>query len=158
MAYGEAVNSFSELSKLNGTDLLARMIYSEARGESDKGRIGCAFLVKNRKDKYTTEFGGNTWAGVILKSGQFDGMKTDAALCPDTSSTAWKECLELALNVYDEVNPIGTCLWFNGNSYYEGRCRTSGDKEYYSFDSGSEREVVEKVVIGNHTFFRVSGY
>ncbi len=80
-------------------------------------------------------------------------MKTNVALCSDTSSATWKECLELALNVYDEVNLSGTCLWFNGNSYYKGRCRTSSDKEYYSFDLESEREIVEKVVIGNYTFF-----
>lgn len=60
------------------------MIYSEAGNQTKKGKRGVAFVAKNRKDKNTTEFGGDTWKGVLLKANQFVGMSTSHALKPDT--------------------------------------------------------------------------
>lgn len=158
MAYGDPLNSFDDLKNRSGEDLLARMIYAEARGESEKGKRGCAFVAKNRVDKNSSEFGGDTYSGVLLKSGQFAGMKTAAALKPDLSSSAWADCLDIALNLSSKTNPIGTCLWFVTNSYYNDHSTTSGGVEKYTFGGGVYTEVVEKVIIDNQTFFKVSGY
>ena len=158
MSYGEAVSSKDDLKGRDGIDLLARMIYSEAGNQSEKGKRGCAYVAKNRKDRNEKQFGGNTWEGVLLKAGQFAGMSTSAALKPDTTSDGWKDSLDIAKNLSDKSNPIGSCLWFNTNSLYSKQSKTESGKEYYKFGSGSYNEVVEKVVIGDHTFFRVSGY
>lgn len=158
MAYGEALNSTDDLKGRDGIDLLARMIYSEAGNQTEKGKRGCAFVAKNRKDRNEKQFGGDTWEGVILKANQFAGMTTSHALKPDTTSDAWKDSLDIAKNLSSKTNPIGGCLWFNTNSLYKKQSKTEGGKEYYRFGSGSYNEVTEKVVIGDHTFFKVSGY
>ena len=158
MAYGDPLNSTSDLEKRSGIDLLARMLYSEAGNQTKKGKRGCAYIAKNRKEKNTTEFGGDTWKGVLLKEGQFVGMTTENALKPDVSSSEWEDSLDIAKNLSDQTNPIGSCLWFNTNTYYGKQSKTEKGKEYYRFGKGSYNEVVEKVVIGDHTFFRVKGY
>lgn len=159
MGYGEPLKDKEGLSEFEGrdsVDLLARMIYAEARGESLKGKKGCAHVAKNRKAKNSTEFGGDTYAGVLLRSGAFAGMTTKAAREPDLKSDAWKECLDIASNMSTTTNPIGKCLWFVTNDYFAKHSRVKDGKEQYLFSAYCD--VVEKVVIGNHTFFRVSGY
>ncbi len=158
MAYGDALKSTDDLKGRDSVDLLARMLYSEAGNQTEKGKRGCAYVAKNRKDKDKKEFGGSTWEGVLLKENQFVGMTTSNALKPDTSSTAWKDSLDIAKNLSSKTNPIGTCLWFNTNTLYGKQSKTEKNKEYYKFGSGAYNEVVEKVVIGDHTFFRITGY
>ena len=46
MEYGEALNSKDELKGRDGVDLLARMIYAEAGGESSEGKCGLHLLPK----------------------------------------------------------------------------------------------------------------
>lgn len=162
MGYGDPLKSTSEYSSRSETDIIARMLYSEARGESDEGRRGCGFVVRNRMAKNSSEFGGKYYSDVILKKYAFEGMTTSSALKPDVNSTAWKECLDLAskffLNPGNLKNPIGKCLWFVTNSLYKQKIKTSGSTESYTFDGSNYVKVVEKKVIGGHTFFRVSGY
>lgn len=50
--------------------LLARLIYCEARGESREGMIAVANVVINRSNR------GKTIRQVILRPGQFDGVRT----------------------------------------------------------------------------------
>lgn len=164
MAYGDPIKNYnpsnpwdlSHFSRLPAIDNLARMIYSEARGESLEGKRGCYHVVFNRIALNLSEFGGNTVNGVLLKQYQFTGMTTVSAREPSTSTQAWKDSLNIAMN--GGANPIGSCLWFNTNALYKNRTRLRNGKEEYTFNGSSYREVVEKRVIGNHTFFRVSGY
>jgi len=158
--YGEPLSDLTGLTEFQGrdsVDLLARMIYSEARGESWAGKQGVAHVAKNRKAKNSTEFGGGTYEGVILKPGQFVGMTTISARQPDLNSQAWADSLYIASNLSTQDNPIGTCLWFVSNSYYSSHSRIYNGQAQYTFGSGYVN-VVEKVVIGNQTFFRVTGY
>lgn len=156
MGYGDPLNSSSELHGRNSIDLLARMIYGEAEGESEKGKRGCAFVAKNRKQRNSSEFGGSTWEGVLFKG--FSGFTSSRALKPDINSQAWKDSLNIAQNLSSKTNPIGNCLFFNTNSLYARKTRTSNGKEQYTFNGNDYRNVTEKHVIGNHTFFLVSGY
>lgn len=148
---------FSEFTGLDSTDILARLIYSEARGESMTGKRGVYYVVVNRKAKNSSEFGGNTIAGIALKKYQFSGMTTSHARCPDNDAQSWKDSLSVAGN--GGTNPIGKCLWFNTNAKYKERITTDKDNnEYYTHPGSTAKLVVEKVVIGNHTFWRVKGY
>ena len=158
MTYGEPLSSADDLKGRDGVDLLARMIYGEAGNQSEQGKRGCAYVAKNRKDKNTSEFGGNTWEGVLLKKNQFTGLTSSNGLKPDTTSDAWKDSLDIAQNLSSKSNPIGSCLWFNANSTYNNQSKSENGKEYYRFGTGSYNEVVEKAVIGGHTFFRIVGY
>lgn len=158
--YGEPLQDLPGLTEFSGrdsVDLLARMIYSEARGESWAGKQGVAFVASNRKARNSSEFGGGTYEGVILCPGQFEGMTTLSAREPDTASVAWSDSLYIASNMSTQNNPIGTCLWFVTNTYYNANSRIYYGQEQYTF-GGSYIDVVEKVVIGNQTFFRVAGY
>lgn len=155
MEYGEALNSSDDLKGRDSVDLLARMIYAEAQGESFEGKCGVAFVAQNRKDhpKKAKEFGGTTWEAVLLSPNQFS-----VALKPNTKSQAWADCLDIAQNLSDKTNPIGSCLWFNANDVYAKRSQTVNGVEQYAFSKGKYKDVVEKCVIGGHTFFRIIEY
>jgi len=121
-----------------------------------------AFNTKQEIIQYTknlAEFGGNTYEGVLLYPGAFAGMTTLAAREPNLTSQAWHDSLYIAGNMATQYNPIGACLWFVTNSYYEDNSRTYNGQEQYTFNGGSTwKNIVEKYVIGSHTFFRVTGY
>lgn len=159
MAYGDCLTDQSGLSEFNGrdsVDLLARVMYAEARNQEYVGRQGVCWVVKNRIAKNLPEFGGNTFAGVIL-SGDFKGMYDYAARCPNTTEYGWTSSLYIAQNHTTQYNPIGTCLWFNTNTYYNNHSRISGGVEQYNGFGTGWKNVVEKVVLKDHTFFRVEG-
>lgn len=159
-AAGACLTDKTGLSEFNGlatNDLLARVIYSEAAGEPLVGKRGVAHVVKNRVSKNSSVFGGGTYAGVILKPGEFQGMTTSLARCPSTSSIAWTDSLSIANSIGN--SPVGKTLWFNTNSLYKQRSFTFPSYEGYTFNNGNSYiKVVEKYVIGGHTFFRVDGY
>jgi hypothetical protein len=161
MAYGQPLSDkagLSEFNGLDGVDLLARMIYAEARGESLEGKRGCAHVANNRKKLNNKEFGGGTFAGVLLKSGAFAGMTTAEARKPDVTSQAWKDSLNIASNISSVDNPIGTCLFFVTNSLYAANTVPENDQEMYTFDGNTYIIVIEKKVIGGHTFFRIGDH
>lgn len=115
MTYGEKISA-SDMSNRPGLDLLARMIYVEAESESEMGKRAVACVARNRKDhKYASRFGGTTYKDVILASGQFNSVGKPKFLQPNLESTAWKDSLNIALNMDTVVNPISACLWFNSN-------------------------------------------
>lgn len=160
MAMGDPVSNLpglTEFENLDTTDLLARLIYSEASTQTKTGKAGVAWVVSNRVDKNLGEFGGNTYKGVILRQNAFDGMTSINARQPDTSSTAWADSVEQALASSRLGNPIGTCLWFVTNTYYASNVIKSGSTEYWNFGKGNKK-IVEKKVIKDHTFFKVEGY
>ncbi len=158
--YGEPLENESGLSEFEGrdsVDLLARMIYSEARGESWAGKQSVANIAKNRKAKNLSEFGGDTYEDVLLYPNAFEGMTTLSAREPDLDSQGWNDSLYIALNMSTQDNPIGSCLWFMTNALYNATVIIDGNTEQYDFGTGP-KEVVEKYVVGNQTFFKVEGY
>lgn len=114
--YGEPLENLSGLSEFEGrdsVDLLARMIYSEARGESWAGKQGVAHVAKNRK---ATGTWGNTYEDVLLSPSQFSGMATLSARQPDLTSQAWSDSLYIAMNMDTQYNPIGNRLYFRSTT------------------------------------------
>jgi len=161
MSYGEPLNSVDDLRGRASEDILARIIYDEARGESWAGKQAIAAIVANRKQCKTNEFRNqNTVEDVVLYAGAFDGItySKNTVLKPDTSSQAWHDGLYIAINSADQDNPIGKCLWFIQNASFENRVIRKNGKEYYQWAGTPEQLIVEKVVIGGHTFFRVENY
>ena len=156
---GQAVDSFDDLRNLSATDLIARCIYTEARGETDSGKRGVACVIRNRRDYGTDEFGGNTYAGVVLKDYGFEGMTTAEALAPDTTEAAWQDCVNIANNIENISNPIGDCLWFVTTSHYNNNSYTYNGDEYFRFNANYDyTKVTEKVTIGGHVFFLLENY
>lgn len=110
--YGEPLENLAGLTEFEGrdsVDLLARMIYSEARGEEWVGKQGVAHVAKNRK---ADGYWGDTYESVLLYENQFAGMTTLSAREPDLTSPEWSDSLYIASNVNSQSNPIGNRLYF----------------------------------------------
>ena len=110
-------------------DLLARVVYGEARGESYVGQVAVAAVVLNRVESASFP---NTIAGVVYQAGAFDCV-ADGQINLTPDDTAVKAAQD-ALNGWD---PTYGCLF-----YYNPRTATSAWM--------LSRPV--KLVIGQHNF------
>ena len=93
-------------------DLLARLIYGEARGEPYEGQVAVAAVVLNRVESASFP---NTIAAVIYQPGAFD-VVSDGQIYMTPDSTAYKAARD-AMAGWD---PTGGCIY-----YYNPRTATS---------------------------------
>ncbi len=95
----------------NSTDLnlLARLVYGEARGEPYTGQVAVAAVVLNRVKSSSFP---NTIAGVIYQSGAFD-VVSDGQINMSPNSTAIKAAQD-AINGWDPS--YGAIYYFNPNT------------------------------------------
>ena len=98
--------SASSNSNLN---LLSRLVYSEARGESYTGQVAVAAVVLNRVKSSSFP---NTISGVIYQNGAFDAV-SDGQINLSPNSTATKAAQD-ALNGWDPS--YGAIYYFNPNT------------------------------------------
>lgn len=105
-------NSSSNNSSSSNLNLLARVIYGEARGEPYTGQVAIAAVVLNRVRSSSFP---NTVAGVIYQSGAFDAV-ADGQINLTPNDTARKAAQD-ALNGWD---PTYGCLF-----YYNPRTATN---------------------------------
>lgn len=96
----------STSSSSNDVNLLARLIYGEARGESYTGQVAVGAVVLNRVKSSSFP---NTIAGVIYQSGAFDAV-SDGQINMTPDSTAIKAA-EDAINGWDPS--YGAIYYFN---------------------------------------------
>ena len=110
-AMGITSNSSSGSSSSNSAnlDLLARLIYGEARGEPYTGQVAVAAVVLNRVKNSSFP---NTISGVIYQSGAFD-VVADGQINMTPNSTARKAAQD-ALNGWDPT--YGAIYYFNPNT------------------------------------------
>ena len=99
-------NSSSSTTNSNDVNLLARIIYGEARGEPYTGQVAVGAVVLNRVKSSSFP---NTISGVIYQSGAFDAVK-DGQINLSPDSTA-KKAAQDALNGWDPSN--GAIYYFN---------------------------------------------
>lgn len=123
---GNSSNSSASNSDLN---LLARLVYAEARGESYTGQVAVASVVLNRVKNSSFP---NTVAGVIYQSGAFS-VVNDGQINLTPNQTAYNAARD-ALNGWDPT--YGAIYYFNPNTATNGWIWS--------------RPVT--VVIGNHRF------
>lgn len=122
-------NSSSSSTSSSNLDLLARLVYGEARGEPYTGQVAVAAVVLNRVNSSSFP---NTIAGVIYQSGAFD-VVSDGQINLTANSTA-KKAAQDALNGWDPS--YGALYYFNP--------KTATNKWIWS------RPMT--VTIGNHRF------
>ena len=122
-------NNSSNSTNSNDLNLLARLVYGEARGEPYNGQVAVAAVVLNRVESSSFP---NTIAGVIYQSGAFDVVK-DGQINMAPNSTA-KKAAQDALNGWDPS--YGAIYYFNPN--------TATNKWIWSRPA--------TVTIGNHRF------
>ena len=127
--FNSSTNSSSSATNSNDLNLLARLVYGEARGEPYTGQVAVAAVVLNRVRSSSFP---NTISGVIYQSGAFDVVKDGQInLTPD--STARKAAQD-ALNGWDPS--YGAIYYFNP--------KTATNKWIWSRPA--------TVTIGNHRF------
>ena len=102
-------SSSSSSSNSSNVDLLARLVYGEARGEPYEGQVAVAAVVLNRVKSSSFP---NTVAGVIYQSGAFD-VVSDGQINMTPNSTA-KKAAQDALNGWDPS--YGAIYYFNPNT------------------------------------------
>ena len=99
-------SSSSSTSNLSDLNLLARIIYGEARGEPYTGQVAVGAVVLNRVKNSSFP---NTISGVIYQSGAFDAVKDGQInLSPDATA---KKAAQDALNGWDPT--YGAIYYFN---------------------------------------------
>ena len=104
---GNSSNSTS--SNSNNVNLLAHLIYGEARGEPYTGQVAVGAVVMNRVKSSSFP---NSIAGVIYQSGAFDAV-SDGQINMNPDSTA-KKAAQDAINGWDPS--YGAIYYFNPNT------------------------------------------
>ena len=104
--YNSSNSSSSSSSNSNNVNLLARLIYGEARGEPYTGQVAVGAVVMNRVKSSSFP---NTISGVIYQSGAFDAVKDGQInLTPDSTA---KKAAQDAINGWDPS--YGAIYYFN---------------------------------------------
>lgn len=99
-------SSSSSSSNSSNVNLLARVIYGEARGESYTGQVAVGAVVMNRVKSSSFP---NSISGVIYQAGAFDAV-SDGQINLTPNSTA-KKAAQDALNGWDPT--YGAIYYFN---------------------------------------------
>lgn len=103
---GSTSSNNSNSSNLN---LLSRLVYSEARGETYRGQVAVAAVVLNRVKSSSFP---NTISGVIYQAGAFDAVSDGQInLTPDATA---RKAAQDALNGWDPS--YGAIYYFNPNT------------------------------------------
>lgn len=104
--YSSSSSSSSGSSNSNNVNLLARLIYGEARGEPYTGQVAVGAVVMNRVKSSSFP---NTISGVIYASGAFDAVR-DGQINLTPNSDA-KKAAQDAINGWDPS--YGAIYYFN---------------------------------------------
>lgn len=104
--YSSGSSSSGSSSNSSNVNLLARLIYGEARGEPYTGQVAVGAVVMNRVKSSSFP---NTLSGVIYQSGAFDAVK-DGQINLSPNSTA-KKAAQDAINGWDPS--YGAIYYFN---------------------------------------------
>ena len=129
--FNSSSSSGSSSSNSSDLNLLARVIYGEARGEPYTGQVAVGAVVLNRVRSSSFP---NTISGVVYQSGAFDAVR-DGQINLTPNSTA-KKAAQDALNGWDPS--YGAVYYFNP--------ATATNKWIWS------RPMT--VTIGNHRFYK----
>lgn len=104
--YTSSTSSTSSTSNSSNVNLLAKLIYGEARGEPYTGQVAVGAVVMNRVKSSSFP---NTISGVIYQSGAFDVVKDGQInLTPDSNA---KKAAQDAINGWDPS--YGAIYYFN---------------------------------------------
>lgn len=106
-------SSSSSASNSSNLNLLARVVYGEARGEPYKGQVAVAAVVLNRVKSSSFP---NTVSGVVYQSGAFTAV-SDGQINLAPNDTAYKAAQD-ALNGWDPS--YGAIYYFNPNTATSG--------------------------------------
>ena len=93
-------------SRNNESELLARIVHAESKGEPYIGQVAVAAVILNRID--SPDFP-NTLAGVVYQPGAFEPVMNGTINQDVPKDASARKAAQEALNGYD---PTGGCLYF----------------------------------------------
>lgn len=135
-------------------DLLARVIFGEAAGESRLGKEAVGWVVRNRVEappKHRGEFGSG-YEGVIMEPGSFAAVVDPLwELADDIGSLNKENCetLKVSIEVAEGVYYGGISDPTDGSQFLR-----SGDLPSWLISAIKKGRIVETVHIGGHRFFK----
>ncbi len=101
------ISCFAESNTRNNeSELLARIVHAESKGEPYLGQVSVAAVILNRID--SPDFP-NTLAGVIYQPGAFEPVSNGTINQDVPKDASARRAAQEALNGYD---PTGGCLYF----------------------------------------------
>jgi len=101
------ISCFAESTERNNeSELLARIVHAEAKGEPYIGQVAVAAVILNRID--SSDFP-NTLAGVVYQPGAFEPVLNGTINQEVPKNASARKAAQEALNGYD---PTGGCLYF----------------------------------------------
>lgn len=129
--------------------LMALTIWGEARGEPYEGKLGVAWVLRNRAKRWKFKM-----SRVVLKAWQFSFWNTDDPSRDDISdidpdSPIWLECLKAASAAYFELGEDPT----KGAIYYLNPLSLKSLPSWWDTDG----DHMSEVAIGRHRFRRPRG-
>lgn len=155
--------NLTEFYQLDGVDILARMIFAEARSEPREGRIAVAKIATNRINKNVSGFfHARNLKEVLLCKHGFDGLTTIYARNPMIERkiediVAWEECVDIAKNIRKLKNPIGDHLYFVNKETFDRYKVTVGEKINFRFNESEPfNEVISYKIIHKQVFFTLA--
>ena len=103
----------SSKQSVTDIDCLTAAIYIEARGESDKGKLAVANVIKNRVKRQN-----ETMCAVLSKPGQFQGFSIGRVLSlKQKDGDDWKVCRQIALaSIKSSSDPTNGAVRFQHKS------------------------------------------
>jgi len=96
----------SNNNRNNESELLARIVHAESKGEPYIGQVAVAAVILNRIDSLDFP---NTLAGVIYQPGAFEPVMNGTINQDVPKDASARKAAQEALNGYD---PTGGCLYF----------------------------------------------
>lgn len=95
------------LEVIQDVSFLALVTWREARGEPKAGKVAVAYSIMNRVER--PSWWGDSVLAVVGKKWQYSSM-TDPndkqlAMWPKANDPQWRECLEVARDVYEKAIP-----------------------------------------------------
>ena len=96
----------SSTSSNNNLNLLSRLVYSEARGETYTGQVAVGAVILNRVK--SSQFP-NSIAGVIYQSGAFTAVADGQINAPISEGSTVYKAAQDAMNGWD---PTGGCIYY----------------------------------------------
>lgn len=130
--------------------LLAQLVLGEAANQPENARLAVAWSAFNRLLYYRREYGPRTWAGVILRPGQYDCFtdlkaKLRNPLMHESAAT-WDECYAVAEAILRHTVPDMT----DKSTHYFDRSLDGGREPKWS-----KSPLMEHVCdIGDFHFYR----
>lgn len=153
-----ALDLIKKIRIVTEIELLAKMIFFEARGEGEKGMIGVACVARNRVKSNSKEFQERpTYLSVLARENAFEGLKRFSLIRPykmilsEKGIDAYAQGYVIATKIYFDLIPDNT----KGSLFFWAPDFNVKTGKPNRFPYHCPKHTL-KVIIGGHYFHELS--